>query len=115
MRFEMDVVSKMRKELLQWSNELHGIKSNLVFKRLIRAAIKAGFDPDQPRDDRGQWTSTGSSEVNLAARDNAAECDFQYKQDKLICNLVQTPLCWAQAAERYGACLAGRPIPQLRF
>lgn len=111
----MNAILKMRRDLQQWSDELLAIKSDLVFRRLIHAAIKAGFDPDQPRDDRGQWTSTGSAEVNFAAHGNAAECDFQYKQDKLICNLVQTPLCWAQAAERYGACLAGRPIPQLRF
>jgi len=54
-------------------------------------------------------------EFDMAARRNEAECDLQYKRDKLICNLVRTPLCWAQAAERYAACLSGRPIPMLRF
>jgi hypothetical protein len=54
-------------------------------------------------------------ELDMAARGNEAECDLQYKRDKLICNLVRTPLCWAQAAERYAACLSGRPIPMLRF
>jgi hypothetical protein len=114
----MDVLLRMKKNLLQWGDELHAIKSDIIFERLMRAATKAGFDPTQPRDDQGRWTGGPSSdstrEFSVAA-DNAAECDFQYKKDKLICNLVRTPLCWAQAAERYGACLAGRPLPQLRF
>jgi hypothetical protein len=54
-------------------------------------------------------------EFDMAARGNEAECDLQYQRDKLICNLVRTRLCWAQAAERYAACLSGRPIPMLRF
>ena len=56
-----------------------------------------------------------AGEFDMAARGKEAECDLQYKRDKLICNLVRTYLCWAQAAERYAACLSGRPIPQLRF
>jgi hypothetical protein len=63
---------------------------------------------DRPRNVR-------AGELDVAARGNEAECDLQYKRDKLICNLVRTYLCWAQAAERYAACLSGRPIPQLRF
>ena len=114
----MDVLSKMKRNLLQGSDELHAIKSDIIFERLMRAATKAGFDPAQPRDDQGRWTEDSASdstrEFSVAAR-NAAECDFQYKLDKVTCNLVQTHLCWAQAAERYGACLAGRSIPQLRF
>ncbi len=60
-------------------------------------------------------SNTRESDFDMAARGNEAECDLQYKRDKLICNLVRTPLCWAQAAERYAACLSGRPIPMLRF
>jgi hypothetical protein len=62
-----------------------------------------------------QARNVRAGELDVAARGNEAECDLQYKRDKLICNLVRTPLCWAQAAERYAACLSGRPIPQLRF
>ena len=38
--------------------------------RLSRAAdlIKAGFDPDQPRDDHGRWTSEGATGGAAAAR-----------------------------------------------
>jgi hypothetical protein len=114
----MDVLSKMKRNLLQWGDELHAIKSDIIFERLMRAATKAGFDPAQPRDDQGRWTGNSASdstrEFSVAAK-NAAECDFQYKLDTAMCNLMRTPLCWAQAAERYGACLAGRPLPQLRF
>jgi hypothetical protein len=83
-------------------------------------------DPTHPMGNVATGDVTGLSELDgspniregefdMAARGNEAECDLQYKRDKLICNLVRTPLCWAQAAERYAACLSGRPIPMLRF
>ena len=56
-----------------------------------------------------------ASEFDVAARGNEAQCEFQYKQDSNICRIVGTRACWAQAAERLGACLGGRPIPALRF
>jgi hypothetical protein len=93
------------------------------------------YSPDQPRvpagnPDGGEWTSEGAGDhandasdpaddgeatIVTAARQNQAECDEQYKLDIFKCNLVRTPLCYATAMERYAACLAGRPIPQLRF
>lgn len=59
----MNAFFEMRRNLIRWSNELHAIKSDLVFRRLIRAAAKAGFNSDQPRDERGRWTSEGGIEV----------------------------------------------------
>lgn len=55
--------------------------------------------------------------IIVAARSkrNQAECDEQLRLDEFICRSVRTPLCWAQAMERYAACLAGRPIPPLNF
>jgi hypothetical protein len=85
------------------------------------------YDPDQPRvppgnSDGGQWTSEGGAESastgdqgTMSARANQSECDDQYNRDIITCNLVGTPLCYAQAMERYAACLAGKPIPPLRF
>jgi len=90
------------------------------------------FDSNQPRDEQGRWTdsqgrgviggdagdsSAGSddSSIVVAGRGNEAECDLQYRNDSILCNMVRLPSCWAQAAERYGACLSGRRIPQLRF
>jgi hypothetical protein len=59
----MNVLFEMRRNLIRWNDELHAIKSDLVFRRLMRAAAKAGFNPDQPRDERGRWTSEGGIEV----------------------------------------------------
>ena len=36
-----------------------------------------------------------AGEFDMAARGKEAECDLQYKRDKLICNLVRTYLCRA--------------------
>ena len=56
--------------------------------------------------------------IRLAARISSArqeECELQLSRDKFICNTVGLRSCHAQAAERYSACLAGRPIPPLFF
>ena len=44
--------------LLKLKSELAGIRAELKFRRFLRA-FKAGFNPDQPRDDLGQWTEGG--------------------------------------------------------
>lgn len=44
-----------------------------------------------------------------------ARCEAQYEIDIAECRRVRKPSCYAQAAERYGACLAGRPIPPLNY
>ena len=45
------------------------------------------------------------------------DCDEQYEGDRQICNSLPTAYrrqrCWASAAERYGNCLAGRPVGPL--
>lgn len=59
---------------------------------------------------------SGSDPVPIARkRINEAECLRQYKQDVFQCKMVGLPQCYAQAAERYGACLAGRPIPPFNY
>jgi hypothetical protein len=35
--------------------------------------------------------------------------------DLFQCNMVGLPECYAQAMERYSACLAGRPIPPFNY
>src|SRR3954465_4354699 len=109
----------LRDGLARLKSDLLGVKLQLKLRRWI-VSVKDGFDPDQPRDEFGMWSDGGGStdpaSQDLAmGRGNAAECDLQYSRDTLICNLVQTPLCWAQAMERYSACLSGRQIPILRF
>jgi hypothetical protein len=59
----MEILFEMRRNLVRWGDELHAIKSELVFRRLMRVAAKAGFNPDQPRNERGRWTSEGGVEV----------------------------------------------------
>ena len=91
------------------------------------------YDPDQPRDDHGRWVDTerdenhtsdetGDLPVSFAAARrrgrSMAFCMSQYAVDGLMCNSVERSrqrACWAQAAERLGNCLRGRPIPPLNF
>jgi hypothetical protein len=59
---------------------------------------------------------SGSDPVPVARkRINEAECLRQYNQDVFQCKMVGLAQCYAQAAERYGACLAGRPIPPFNY
>lgn len=84
------------------------------------------YSPNQPRVPAGdpaggQWTSddgpeTDASQTRVAARispGREAECEFQYRQDTFICNLVGTRSCWAQAAFRRAQCLIGGYVPPL--
>jgi hypothetical protein len=99
----------------------------LRFGPALRTYDARKYDPNQPRDDHGRWVDAGGagtanrnevpSSAVLAARRGVseAECDAQYKLDTFKCNLVGTQQCWESAADRYAACLGGRPIPQLRF
>lgn len=122
-------------EHLELRGQLAEVKYELAFQRIFRK-----YNSDQPRvpkgdPDGGQWTKEGGgdgakdptpgvaqseiTDISGARRRRSgaseAECDAQFKQDKIICNLVKSPLCWAQAMERYAACLSGRPLPPLNF
>jgi RHS repeat-associated protein len=43
------------------------------------------------------------------------ECDALYEEDLVVCRALGSTFCYAQAAERYAACLVGRPIPPFPF
>ncbi|MES1155750.1 MAG: hypothetical protein ABUL48_04900, partial [Pseudorhodoplanes sp.] len=79
------------------------------------------YSPDQPRDYHGRWTESGGSSGStqrIASRISPAreaECELMRRQDEFICKAVQLRACYAQAYLRYSNCLAGRPIPDLRF
>jgi len=49
--------------LSRWKYELVAIKAELKFRKLLRAAVKAGFNEDEPRDELGRWTTAGGIEV----------------------------------------------------
>jgi len=43
------------------------------------------------------------------------DCDDMYEADLETCRKLKSRACYAQAAERYAACKAGKPIPPLPF
>lgn len=59
----MNSLAVMRLNIRHWSAALKAIKSELAFRRILRVAGKAGYRGDQPRDERGRWTSEGGVEV----------------------------------------------------
>jgi hypothetical protein len=89
------------------------------------------FDRLQPRKPRGpgggQWTnddagaaaSQNSNDPVKVAAQPAAYCWNQMLVDMLLCGSLRPnwyrAACRSQANERYGACIAGRPIPPLPF
>jgi len=110
---------EIHREAIKLKCDIAAIRADLKFARLT-AALKAGFNPDQARDERGRWsdggaTSAESANNRFAARGNEAECEAQYKLDSAICRLVQTNLCWRQAMARRAACISGYPLPPLNF
>ncbi len=60
---------------------------------------------------------SASDRLNLAARKrvNVQQCELQLERDLFQCNMVGLAGCYAQAHERYGNCLAGRPIPPFNY
>jgi capsid protein len=75
--------------------------ASFVMNRKTQAAIRKFKDAD------GNY----GTRVPTAGR----ECEEQYERDLSICRLVGLKACYAQAAQRYSACLSGRPIPPLNF
>jgi len=43
------------------------------------------------------------------------DCWEQYDRDTFHCTMVGLPACHRQAAERFAACLNGKPIPPLNY
>lgn len=120
---------------LDWiRRELATIGVSLALLKLERALARK-YRPDQPRvpagePGGGQWIgdndgwspgAVGSltERVREAARRGRRlteeECREQYERDIFQCKMVGLPSCYAQAAERYAACLVGRPIPPLNY
>ncbi len=58
-------VSDLRLAHLRLKSEVAWLRFLLAFERCARLALKAGFNPDQPRDDHGRWTDTGSFDDTL--------------------------------------------------
>ncbi|NVN87530.1 MAG: hypothetical protein HXX15_15750 [Rhodopseudomonas sp.] len=123
----MQSLLEERSHLLRWKQELADIKVSLKYSKLLRATIKAGYNPAQLRNDLGKWTIDGasprssrSSDVLLAAaKPSAAYCWNQFQIDTMRCNAVipasRRAVCRGQAMERYANCISGKPLPPLSF
>ncbi len=121
----MDALQDIKRKIIGLKNETIATRADLKFRKLMRA-FKSDFDPDQPRDEQGQWTRGGTSRgladpeqspsnLYLASYSNMAECNFQYKRDLLQCKMVGLSTCYAQAMVRLVACERGDPIPPLHY
>ena len=94
------------------------------FERLERR-----YRPDQLRDDQGRFAfeggrGTSANRTGSRQQDKVAQsispslridCDSLYLIDARICRRAGSRACYAQAALRYGNCLAGLPIPPLNY
>lgn len=120
-RFDMPVDEETKARAL-----VHRALGLQVRARLHALLLGCKFDSDQPRDERGRWVETGASDDENAGlptlmaaarrrRGVEAECKLQYDLDIFQCKMVGLPGCFAQAMERWSACMAGRPIPPLNY
>lgn len=57
--------SNLRYAELRLKSDIAWLRCLQALRRWVRLAGKAGFSPDQPRDDHGRWTDTGA-ETRLA-------------------------------------------------
>jgi hypothetical protein len=115
----MDALWDIKSKLDDLRNELMAVHRDRLFQKFMRA-LAAKFDPSQPRDEIGRWTSAGTAEAaasvtQIAARGTIAECEAQYQKDSAICRIVRTATCWKQAMARRAACVSGYPLPPLNF
>ncbi len=57
----------------------------------------------------------GGGPRSWLSRAFADKCDEQLARDMFHCDMVGLRSCRAQAMERYGACISGKPIPPLSY
>ena len=63
-------LAEMKANLDHLHHECLAVKSELKF-RALRRALKANFNPDQPRDEEGQWTDGGGDNATEDTRSSA--------------------------------------------
>jgi hypothetical protein len=59
----MNILQDIERKIIRLKDEVNSVRSDLKFRKLAHA-IKEGFSPDQPRDERGRWTEAGSAASN---------------------------------------------------
>jgi hypothetical protein len=65
-----DAVREVRSAFLALKCELAAQRVLLAARGVARLLRKAGFNPDQLRDDRGRWTDTGAGEGAVSREDD---------------------------------------------
>lgn len=117
----MDAFRGIRRDVLKLKYQLTAASVEIKLRKLI-CALKAGFDPAQPRDEQGRWIGSGMALSRarahisrLASYSNIAACNVQYKSDIFHCKMVGLSTCYAQAMVRLVACERGQPIPPLNY
>mgnify|MGYP000848348417 CR=1 FL=1 len=60
-----------RMSILHLKCEVAALRFVLAARRLSKLLLKGGFNPDQPRDDRGRWTDAGAGDPGSGAGDDA--------------------------------------------
>jgi hypothetical protein len=100
--------------------KIASLKSDLALLKL-KLAVRAGYDPDQPRWPQGtsvggQWSPAGGS-TRVAGKWNEANrvmCELQRERDEELCRMSRGSLCWDLSTTRYAACMKDDFIPTLR-
>lgn len=118
----MSLLRTLERNVLNLKVEASHAAAEVKFRKLMHA-IKAGFDPSQPRDESGRWSDAGTSSADgetdaqpmLASYSNIEECNFQFKKDLIQCKFTGLRNCYAQAMVRLIACERGHPIPPLNY
>jgi len=65
----MHAIDVVRSELLRLKWHVAAMRFQIAMRKHA-IALKAGFDPDQPRDELGQWTDADGGELDGEASDN---------------------------------------------
>ena len=64
------LLHEARLSLLNLKCEFDALRFILAARRLSNLLRKGGFDPDQPRDDRGRWTDAGAGDLGSGGGDD---------------------------------------------
>ncbi len=89
-------IEGVREQLLRLRSELLSLRAELKFRQFLRS-LKAGYRPDQFRDDHGRWTDEG---VGSAARTRLADASARPSSGAIMSDASPDPIgVWAQYAQ----------------
>jgi hypothetical protein len=71
----MQSLDAVRSEMLRLKWHVAAMRFQLAMRKHA-LALKAGFDPDQPRDELGQWTDAGGGEGHYGATASGGPTDI---------------------------------------